>query len=105
MVWPFSRRKIVDLTEKSFGVVRAQPKTKVSSGSDGYADLTSGTDLFSAIGNTSSVSQSDNLEIKDMKNKIEDVEYKLENLRKKINDLLDRFEVVEKKLRRNYGQG
>jgi len=102
MVWPFSRKKVIDLTEKSSNVVKAAPKMQTSS-SNGYADLTSGTDLFSAInsGTNSNSSTSENLEVNGLKNKIDDIEYKVEALRKKLNDLLDRFEVVEKKFSRN----
>lgn len=102
MVWPFSKKKVIDWT----GRQPAQSANTESSAE--YKDMTgrqavAGTDLFSAVasGAANFSSQDNSLEAKGMKNKIEDVEYKLENLRKKLNDLLDRFEVVEKRLGRS----
>jgi hypothetical protein len=101
MVWPFSRRKVIDWSNR-------QPAQSTNVESSEYKDMTSnagvaGTDLFSAVasGAANFSSQDNSLEAKGIKNKIEDVEYKLENLRKKLNDLLDRFEVVEKRLGRS----
>jgi DNA repair ATPase RecN len=98
MVWPFSKKKVIDWTGR-------QPAQSTNVESSEYKDMTSGqsavsTDLFSAMASSASSGSSD-LEAKGIKNKIEDVEYKLENLRKKLNDLLDRFEVVEKRLGRS----
>ena len=102
MVWPFSKKKVIDWTGR-------QPvETTVSSNSE-YKDMTNsqtavaGTDLFSAVasGAANFSPQSTELEAKGLKNKIEDVEYKVETLRKKLNDLLDRFEVIEKRLGRS----
>ena len=101
MVWPFAKKKVIDWSD------RKAVETKVPESGE-YKNMTSnmgvaGTDLFSAVasGAANFSSQDSSLEAKGMKNKIEDVEYKLENLRKKLNDLLDRFEVVEKRLGRS----
>ena len=101
MVWPFSKKKVIDWTGR-------QPAQSANVESSEYKDMTgsqavAGTDLFSAVasGAANFSSQDNSLEAKGIKNKIEDVEYKLENLRKKLNDLLDRFEVVEKRLGRS----
>jgi hypothetical protein len=104
MVWPFSKKKVIDWTGR-------QPAETTVSSNNEYKDITSsqslpaGTDLFSAVasGAANFSSQPTELEAKGLKNKIEDVEYKVETLRKKLNDLLDRFEVVEKKTQRNLG--
>jgi hypothetical protein len=103
MVWPFSKKKVIDWTGR-------QPAETTVSSNNEYKDITSnagttGTDLFSAVasGAVNFSSQDNSLEAKGLKNKIEDVEYKVETLRKKLNDLLDRFEVVEKKTQRNLG--
>jgi hypothetical protein len=113
MVWPFSKRRVIDLTDARMIPVRQQSNV-VSNG--GYADLTNSnntqqstantsssagvTDFFSAVSDSASTSSfsSPELEAKGIKNKIEDVEYKLQNLTKKLNDLLDRFEVVERRV-------
>lgn len=110
MVWPFSKKRVIDLTEQSMPIPR---KRTVVSESNGYADLTAGqspststssgsgvTDFFSAVSEASNTSSSisGNLEAQGMKNKIEDVEYKIDALRKKLDDLLDRFEVVERRV-------
>ncbi|MEM4261471.1 MAG: hypothetical protein QXI10_00740 [Candidatus Diapherotrites archaeon] len=59
-------------------------------------------DFFSAVSesassSTTSLSNQD-IEMKGIKNKIEDIEYKIDNLTKKLHDLLDRFEVVERRV-------
>jgi hypothetical protein len=102
MVWPFSKKKVIDWTGR-------QPVETTVSSNNEYKDMTNkqalstGTDLFSAVasGAANFSPQSTELEAKGLKNKIDDVEYKVETLRKKLNDLLDRFEVVEKKTSRN----
>jgi hypothetical protein len=109
MVWPFSRKKVIDFTE---GEIKLPAKRIVTAGK--YADLTQNpgqqtstssssgiTDFFSAVSDSASSSSSfssPDIEVKGVKNKIEDIEYKLDNLTKKLNDLLDRFEVVERRV-------
>jgi len=107
MVWPFSRKKVIDFTQ---GEVKLPRRTIATSdyadlSNTGHAQTSSSSssvgDFFSAVSDSASSSTnfgSGSLEAQGMKNKIEDIEYKLDNLSKKLNDLLDRFEVVERRV-------
>jgi len=103
MVWPFKKKRVLDLTQ---GRTNAE---RVNSGitSDGYQDLTqkkeepSGS-FFGAI----SSSASESLDLPDRKDslnlkvKLEDAEYKLESIGRKVNNMLDRLDVLEKRMDR-----
>lgn len=100
-MWGFKKKRadVVDLTEmQKRGILERAMKTRKEINpktTDGYADLTSSenVDIFSAIASTSSASPPSNIGIK-----IEDIEFKLNNLSRKIDDILNRLEVVEKKV-------
>lgn len=121
MVWPFKKRKIIDLTDREARFVARQNLANQNTNTSEYKDLTSGDlnntqtssdsgsgfgDFFSAVSSSTSTSSASstsrfddpNLQIQGLKNQFEDIEYKMENLRKKIDDLLNRFEVVERRL-------
>jgi len=129
MVWPFSRKKVIDLTDKNLVFMNSQkPVSARNLSAEEYADLTKANpsfssnqstsatstdtsdtsgvsafgDFFSAASESSSSlsSSSSSLEIQGLKNKFEDLEYKMDNVMRKLNALLDRFEVVEKKVGR-----
>jgi len=106
MVWPFSRKKVIDFTQ---GEVKLPRRTIATSdyadlSNTGHAQTSSSSssvgDFFSAVSDSSSQTSSfsGGLDAQGMKNKIEDIEYKLDNLTKKLHDLLDRFEVVERRV-------
>jgi len=99
MVWPFDKKKILDLTKNV-------PKNTGISVDDEYKDLTSSQDSASALGflgnlATASSSDSGDLDLKHLKVKLEDMEYKFENMRKKLDATLDRLDLAEKKIDRN----
>jgi hypothetical protein len=123
-MWPIKRGKIIDLTKS--GKYRGMP----SQIPETYRDLTQTTpassssgvqvvsdDSSSALGflgtmavessTSSSVSssQSESLESKHLKVKIEDIEYKLDALSRRLSSALDRLDLAEKKLLRNERQG
>ena len=106
--WFKKKTDVIDLTQKRR--VEAQPAESSSqtAGSGGYADLTNAgnleeenVDLFSAISNSTEAGEVSNTSIKHpspaVNNRLEDVEFKLDSLRKKIDDVLNRIEVIEKK--------
>ena len=107
MAWFKKNKKdIIDLTDmQKRGILQrarttqAEIKPASQTSSDGYADLTGNTDIFGAIAGSSRNSNSLNARGSDtaVNNRLDDIEYKLENLRKKIDDILNRLEVVEKR--------
>jgi len=100
MVWPFTKKKVLDLTGKNF----AAKTTKISE--QEYADLTQNPLGF--LGNMAesvSSASSGDLKQEHFKVKIEDFEYKLDSLSRKISSLIDRIDLVEKKVDRNERRG
>ena len=106
-MWPFKKREIVvDLTNlEKRGILEKVKKmeqkvTNIPTNS-GYKDLRGEVDLFSAIARASSGSTSSSSTIRNpetaITNKVDDMEFRLDTLRKKIDDVLNRLEVVEKK--------
>ncbi len=93
MGWLFKKKKdVIDLTQsQKRGIVRQAEKTRDEV--SGYKDL-GNADIFSAI--SSSNNSGANTDTATA-NKIDDIEFKLDNLRKKIDDILNRLEVIEKK--------
>lgn len=107
-MWPFKKKRVIDLTEKELKV----PK-HLKSYSQEYKDLTSSSsvsslDDASGLGFLSSMARSasedspftDKLSLQNMKVKIEDVEYKINALRSRIDKILDRLDLAEKKIER-----
>ena len=106
-MWPFRKKEnIVDLTNlEKRGILEKirkmeQKVTNIPSDA-GYKDLRGEVDLFSAIAKASSGSASSRSTIRNPEtaiiNKVDDMEFRLDTLRKKIDDVLNRLEVVEKK--------
>jgi len=118
-MWPFTKKKVIDLTDKKI----SQPSSNTGWGNSGeYKDLSSNSqtasgDSASALGflgniagaGSSSVNSNanegwggevGNLHTKHLKVKIEDVEYKIESVRKKLDALLDRMDLAERRLDR-----
>ncbi len=56
----------------------------------------------SEYGSTTSISQGSD---SNLKNKIDDLEFKMENMSRKINNFLERLELIEKKINRLEGRG
>ncbi|MBI2630237.1 hypothetical protein HYW76_03980 [Candidatus Pacearchaeota archaeon] len=106
----FQKKKVIDFTKTKHLPI---PKSSSLANPD-YKDLTpqssnansSPLSFFSNIASSaedssSMPSQSGDIELKHLKVKIEDAEYKLESVYKKLNNILDRLDVAEKKIDRN----
>lgn len=118
MVWPFKKKKFIDLTEKGSVVSNDSNLTgsSASTGNSEYKDLSQGSALGflgtmagSAAGSSSTNSStstpivsstSDPLSLRHLKVKFEDVEYKMDNLRARVDKILDRLDLAEKRLDR-----
>lgn len=114
-MWPFKKDKVIDFTEKKKMIPARKYKKEEIYGD--YKDFTqSNSDSGSALGFLGSMASSaassldldsssefatENLSLKHLKVKMEDVEYKIESLRKKIDAVLDRLDLAEKKIDRN----
>jgi hypothetical protein len=101
-MWPFEKKKILDLTSSKIKVpesVRARLEKE-------YKDTSSTPDI-SGLGFLGAMASSadsqdsgDNINFKHLKVKIEDVEYKLDNLSKRLASFIDRIDLAEKKIDR-----
>ena len=100
MAWFKTKRDVIDLTEmQKQGIVKQARKT--SDEVSGYRDFSEtrlrgseeNVDLFGAIASNASTPSSNTA----TNNKLEDIEFKLDSLRKKVDDMLNRLEVVERK--------
>lgn len=113
MVWPFKKKKVIDLTQGGVKIP-ASIKTRL----EGYKDLTPSPDAssesaFGFLGNLASASESssntnllpDDLSLRHLKVKIEDIEYKLDSLTRRLTGFIDRLDLAEKKIDRNERRG
>lgn len=121
MVWPFKKRKdVIDLTylakrgliklperEEEYKDINPMNIGKESSGSDALSFLSNLAGSSSSSGSSSGSASSLGEEKHDagMKNKVEDFEFKLDTMRKRIDQLMDRIDLLEKKLARNERAG
>jgi len=104
-MWPFKKKKVLDLT-------KLKAKLETPTNNNDYKDFSypqsAQTDNsgLGFLGNlaTSSASSSNpsslsgDLNIQHLKVKIEDIEYKLDNLTRKLSSILDRIDLLEKKM-------
>ncbi len=98
MVWPFKKKEVIDLTylAKRGTVKTAAPDYKdLSKSSPPAAD--SGLGFLGSMASSAEPSGAS-------KNKLEDIEYKLDIVSKRVNAMLDRLDLVEKKLDRDLRQ-
>jgi len=103
MVWPFQKKKVLDLTSSKIKVPESA-KTRLE---NEYKNLTSSGSQESALGFLGnlagaaepSVSNEDS-SFKHLKVKIEDIEYKLDSLSKRLGSIIDRIDLTEKKIDR-----
>lgn len=109
MVWPFKKkREILDLTYLAKrGLIKPREEFKeimpksISSVSSGDS---SALGLLGAL--ASSAEQGESKPAPAIsKNKLEDIEYKMEVISKRVNSMIDRLDLVEKKLARDLRQG
>ena len=114
MVWPFkkSRRDVIDLTYLAKRGLLKAPKQEE------YKDLTanqvsesSSSDSDSSLGflgamaeSAEPVSKTAPKSVELSANRVEDIEYKLETISKRVNSMIDRLDLVEKKLSRDLRQ-
>jgi len=121
MVWPFKKqREIIDLTylakrglikvpeqEEYKDLTASQVSTTSSSASSSESDSVSSLGFLGAMAESaepSSVSKSSSKSVELSSNRVEDIEYKLETISKRVNAMLDRLDLVEKKLSRDLRQ-
>lgn len=107
-MWPFKKKRIIDLTKlraktgivdntgtatnyKDFSYPQSTPAD--SSGLGFLGNLAS-----SSSPESSSISQKADLSQQHLKVKIEDVEYKIDNIMRKFSSILDRIDLLEKKM-------
>jgi hypothetical protein len=92
MVWPFNKRKeVIDLTYLAKrGLIKTSDVAPVSNPISSDSGL-------GFLGDIASSAESSSSDDKGVKNKIEDMEFKLDNLMKKLNNIIDRLDVVERK--------
>ena len=99
MGWLFKKKRdVIDLTEHQRRTISKQAR-KTSDEVSGYKDLSESPDIFSAISSSSEGKGGNSFRTNEagISNKLEDIEFKLDNLRKKVDDILNRLEVVERK--------
>ncbi|MBM3234482.1 hypothetical protein FJZ19_05315 [Candidatus Pacearchaeota archaeon] len=90
MVWPFKRKKeTIDLT---YLAKRGLIKNSDVSPSASPISADSGLGFLGDMASSAEPSEDTGT-----KNKIEDIEFKLDNLMKKIDNIIDRLDVVERK--------
>ncbi|MFH1307538.1 MAG: hypothetical protein ABIH72_01670 [archaeon] len=108
MLWKKKKADVIDLSMlHKRGIIKAPEreveeldltKTSVSS------EDTSGMDFLGALASSSgSKLEKPGLE-SSMKNKVEDIEFKLESMLRRVDKLIDRIDLVEKKLNRFEGK-
>ena len=114
MVWPFkkNRGQIIDLTYLAKRGLIKVPKqeeykdltaSQVSASSNQDSDSDLG--FLGAMASNAEPSVSKNHKSTELSsNRVEDIEYKLETISKRINSMLDRLDLVEKKLSRDLRQ-
>ena len=118
-MWPFANKKeVIDFTRKE----DYTPRKSTTTSTVGYDDLTkinnaaiptslnSSTEVqipessfdFSSMANvgTENLKKEDELSMKHLGVKIEDIEYKIDSLRSQINKIFDRLDLAEKKIDR-----
>jgi len=108
MVWPFKKQKEdLDLTILAKrGLIKPEKEKEIdmtSPVSDNSAFGFLGA-MASAESSSSSLSRSSSSSSPNS-NKIDDMEFKLDSLSRKLNSMLDRIDLVEKKLERDLRRG
>ena len=119
MVWPFRKKKILDLTSSNNKIPESVRKRLELE----YKDLTSkpakqevnatseessvGSSALGFLGNLAGASKSsessigsetEDIHIKHLKVKIEDIEYKFDSLSRQLGKIMDRLDLAEKKI-------
>jgi hypothetical protein len=105
MVWPFKKRgDVIDLTYLAKRGLIKMPKLEEDEKNEPIS--TSGGDALSFLGSMAAASPSLKEESSGgVKNKIDDFEFKLDNLIRRVDQMFDRLDLVEKKVSRNERQG
>mgnify|MGYP001583111346 CR=1 FL=1 len=107
-MWPFDKKsKVLDFTKSPVRIPNSMTSSKDA------VDMTSpnseGLGFLGAIASGSDIPVSEvaneDINTKHLKVKIEDMEYKVDNLLRKINGVMDRIDLIEKKVDRNDRRG
>lgn len=121
-MWPFKKQKdVIDFTKKESYI----PKKTTATSTVGYDDLTKANNYpsvqpnnqaessFDFLGGMASVGNensginnaADDLSLKHLQVKMEDMEYKIDSIRSQINKIFDRLDLAEKKIDRGNRRG
>jgi len=102
MVWPFKNRKeVVDLT-----ILAKRGLIKPEAEEVDYKDLTpipadeTGLSFLGNLAGAGGGTEVEKLHLNSERNKIEDIEFKLDLLSRKLNSMIDRLDLTEKKIDR-----
>jgi len=101
-MWPFEKKKILDLTSSRIKVpnsVRARLESEYKDTSP-VSDVSPLGFLGAMATSADSSESSGDMNLKHLKVKIEDIEYKLDNLSKRLASFMDRVDLTEKKIDR-----
>lgn len=104
MAWPFKKRKgVVDLTFLAKrGLIKPEEFEELSSSSPASSSSQSNDFGFLSSLASSAGSSNNNASSSDgvSKNKVEDIEFKLDSLMRRLNGMIDRVDLAEKKIDR-----
>lgn len=99
----FKKKRVIDFTPLR-QEVKKQPDVRDFTQSQ--EDNSSGLGFLGAIAQAEPEMKAiEDIHIKDLKVKLEDVEYKLDNFSKRISGLMDRVDLLEKKVDRDLRRG
>lgn len=106
MVWPFKKRKdVLDLTYLAKrGLIKPKEEFKELTQSSTSSESGSALGFLGSMASAAETTPSPE-KTGISKNKIEDIEYKLDIISKRVNSMIDRLDLVEKKLARDLRQG
>ena len=107
-MWPFKKQKEdLDLTllAKRGLLKPKQEQQDMDLTSPVPSNTDSGVGFLGAMAESAETTGSSSSSSSTSSNKIDDIEYKLDNLTRKINSMMDRLDLVEKKLDRGLRQG
>lgn len=108
MAWFKRRREVIDLTYLAKrGLIKPKEEFKeiMPQQQQSSSESDSALGFLGAMASSSEASSTSSSDTGIHKNKLEDIEYKLEVVSKRVNAMLDRLDLVEKKLSRDLRQG
>lgn len=101
----FRKKKVIDFTPYKKDIKKPEDIQDFTNVSGKQEDNSLGFLGAMASSADSGMQNIENLHIKDLKVKLEDVEYKLDNFAKKLSSMMDRVDLLEKKVDRDLRRG